>query len=191
MLDSSRLEAKTMSELELLLRCPFFDALTQRQLQSLAALADEVHQPADKALFYEGQPADTIWLVLGGRVGLRHAAEGAGVAHTRTTEAIYHLIEEGAPIPMLEGQSEAFAEISVGEIGPGEILGISALIPPYQRTATARALVSSRLLRLDAVALREACAQDYSLERALLRATAQAALQRLHVTRQQLIFERH
>jgi CRP-like cAMP-binding protein len=178
-----------MIEPALLSHYPFFSALTEAQLQTLAQMAEEVHQPENGALFYEGRPADTLWLVLEGGVSLRHSVEAAGVAHARATEAVYHLFEDSAP-PLLEGQGGVFAEMDVGEIGPGEIVGISALIAPYRMTATARARQPSRLLRIDAVSMREACAQDAKLACALLQATARVALDRLHFARQKLLTER-
>jgi CRP-like cAMP-binding protein len=171
-------------------RYPGFEALSEAQLQAVSQTAQEVRVPAGAALFFEGQPADTLWLVLEGGARLRHSVEAAGAAHARATEAVYHLLEEGAPIPLLEGQSGVYTELDVGQAGPGEIVGISALIAPYRLTATARASVDSRLLRFDAVALRALCAQDTALACALLHATAQIALQRLHFTRQQLLAER-
>lgn len=179
-----------MLQPSLLRRYPFFGALTDAQLEAVAQLAEEVHRPLGEALFYEGQPADTLWVVLEGNVSLRHSVEAAGKAHARTTEAVYHLLEDGAPVPLLDGQGGIFAEMDVGVAGPGEIVGISALISPYRLTATARAQQDSRLACIDAVALRAACEQDASLGCALLQATAQVALQRLHFTRQQLLDER-
>jgi CRP-like cAMP-binding protein len=169
---------------------PFFEALTEAQLGAVSEAAEEVQVPEGAALFFEGQAADTLWLVREGAARLRHSVEAAGEAHLRTTEAVYQLMEEGAPIPLLEGQSGVYTELDVGEAGPGEILGISALIAPYRLTATARASVDSRMVRLDAVALRALCAKDCALASALLQAIGQVALKRLHYTRQQLLAER-
>jgi CRP-like cAMP-binding protein len=179
-----------MTITEVLRRYPYFEALTEAQLRAVGEAAEEVRVPAGAALFFEAQPADTLWLVLEGGARLRHSVEAAGEAHARATEAVYHLLEEGAPIPLLEGQSGVYTEVDVGEAGPGEIVGISALIAPYRLTATARSSVDSRMVRVDAVALRALCAEDSALACALLQATAQVALKRLHFTRQQLLAER-
>jgi CRP-like cAMP-binding protein len=179
-----------MAMADMLRRYPFFEGLTEEQLGAVSEAAAEVRVPAGAALFFEGQPADTLWLVVEGGARLRHSVEAAGAAHARTTEAVYHLIEEGAPIPLLEGQSGVYTELDVGEAAPGEIVGISALIAPYRLTATARASVDSRMVRVDAERLRTLCAADSALACALLQATAQVALKRLHFTRQQLLAER-
>jgi CRP-like cAMP-binding protein len=175
---------------DLLRRYPFFEGLAEAQLRAVSETAVVGRVLAGAALFFEGQPADTLWLVVEGRARLRHSVEAAGAAHARATEAVYQLMEEGTPIPLLEGQRGVYAELDVGEAGPGEVVGISALIPPYRLTATARASVDSRMVRLDAGALRALCAQDCVLASALLQATAQVALKRLHFTRQQLLAER-
>ncbi len=172
---------------EELRRFHYFDSLDGDQLQAVAVLAETVDVRENEPFFFEGQPADALFLVADGSVDLYHNVEAPGAAHARATEAVYQLMEEGAAIPMLEGQSRVLAEWKVGEIGAGEIVGMSAIIPPHRLTATARASRPSRLIKIDAVALRRAGEREPLLMNRLLTATAQVAMARLNYARSRLI----
>ncbi len=173
---------------EVLRRFHFFDSLDGDQLHTVAVLAKTIDVAENHAFFFEGRPADALFLVADGGVDLFHNVEAPGAAHTRAAEAVYQLIEEdGADIPLLEGQGGVLAEWKVGEIGPGEIVGMSALIPPHILTATARARRATRLIEIDAVALRHAGEREPMLMNRLLTATAQVAMARLQYARSRLI----
>ena len=171
---------------ELLRHYLFFTDLTEAQLKSIAGLAEEVHCQAGEALFHEGHAADALYLLMDGRVALYHNVLDEDEATVRTAEAVHLLMEDGADVPMLEGQSDVFKEYPVGDVRPSEIVGISVLIPPYRLTATARTTCPSRLLKIDAVGLRQLCQEDPEMGLGLMSATARTALERLHAARQQL-----
>ena len=172
---------------EVLRRFHFFDTLDGDQLGTVAALADTVTVQAGEPFFFEGNPADQLFLLSEGGVELFHNVEAPGADHVRATEAIYELMNEGPAIPLLEGQGGVLTEWKVGEIGPGEIVGMSAVIPPHVLTATARASRTSRLIRIDAAALRRAGEREPALMIRLLAATAQVAMARLQYARSRLI----
>lgn len=147
---------------ELLRRYPFFCCLDDAQQKAVAMIAEEISVPAGTVLFEEGQLANALYLLLEGSVDLYFTVPG-------------------------EGQGKPGKEFWVGEINPGEPLGISALIEPYRLTAMARARTSSRLLKVDAAALRALCEVDNRMAYALLRQVAKAAMERLHATRVQMV----
>jgi CRP-like cAMP-binding protein len=153
----------------------------------VAALAEITHAQAGEAIFFEARPADSLYLLDEGCIDLFHNAEAPGIAHARAAAAVYQLLQDGADIPLLGDQTGVLAELKVGEIGPGEIVGMSALIPPYVLTATARARHPSRLVRVDAVALRQAGERQLELINRLLIATGQVALARLQYARSRLV----
>jgi CRP-like cAMP-binding protein len=170
---------------DLLRRYLFFTDLTEDQLKTIAGLAEEAHCQQGEALFREGHPADTLYLLMEGGVALYYTLTEDGTS-ARTADAMHLLMEEGMEVPMLEGEADLFKEHLVGEVHPSEIVGISALIAPYRFTATARATCPSRLLKMDAQALHRLCAEDPQLGYGLISAAAQTAKERLHFTRQQL-----
>lgn len=172
---------------ELFNRYQFFANLTQAQRSQLADLAQAVQARPGEALFREGGPADRLWLLLEGRVALYHNVRSDDVTSTRTLEAMNRLMEEGADVPLLEGQSDVFKEYPVGEMAAPAVIGISVLVPPHRLTATARAIQPSQLLKLNGEALRELCQADPQLGYGVMGAIAQTAMERLHCARQQLI----
>jgi CRP/FNR family transcriptional regulator, cyclic AMP receptor protein len=141
---------------ELVRRYPFFCCLDEAQQKAVAMISEEVNCDKGKTLFEEGQPVHSLHLLLEGSVDLYYT--GSGDHH----------------------------QFLVGEINPGEPFGISALIEPYAFTATARIAAPSRVLKIEAAALRALCEVDCKMGYALMRQVAKIAEERLHYTRLQL-----
>lgn len=146
---------------ELLRRYPFFGTLEDAHLKEFAMLSEQVFFEADTTLFQEGQHADHFYFLITGGVDLYYA-----VGKTNSPEK-----QKGIP---------------VGEISPGEPVGISALIEPYQFTAAAMTSTPSQVIQTDAVALRNLMDQDPELKYRLTQQAARVAIERLLATRIQL-----
>jgi CRP-like cAMP-binding protein len=146
---------------ELLRRYPFFGTLGDEQLRNIAMIADEETHEKGKILLKEKAPADDLFLLIKGSVDLLF-----------TVEEEYH--------------PERHKEFPVGEINPGEIFGISALIEPHQYTSTVRTAGPAQVIHINGGALRELCAADPSLACHLFAQVAMLALERLNATRVQL-----
>jgi CRP-like cAMP-binding protein len=142
---------------ELLRRYPFFCCLDETQQKAIAMIAQEIECEKGKTLFEEGQPVESLHLLLEGSVDLYYA-----------------------------GRGDHHDQFLVGEISPGEPFGISALIEPYTLTATARAASPCRVLKIDSAALRALCEVDCQMGYALMQQIAKIAQERLHYTRVQL-----
>jgi len=150
-----------MTSPELLRRYPFFGLLSAKQLQSLAKIAQEVYFETGELIFEENEPADDLYFLEEGSIDL-----------------FYNIFDNhGAPLNK---------EIPVCSINPGEPFSISALIEPYILTASAYSSKPSRVIRFDALALRQLFEQDCQVELILMRRIVQAAMERLHATRLQL-----
>ena len=65
-------------------------------------------------------------------------------------------------------------------VEPGEILGWSWLLPPYQWAYSARAVTMTRVLALDGKCLRRKCEENHSLGYELLKRFAVDIEKRLH-----------
>lgn len=146
---------------EILRRYPFFSALSDSELRSLAMITEQVEAPAKTVLFQGGEPARSLFLLMAGSVDLYDLVQGKN---------------------KFEGQRE----FQAGEINPGEVFAISALIEPYILTLYARASVNCSLLQIDAGALRGLCDTDLQLAYKVMKAISRTALQRLSYTRAQL-----
>jgi CRP-like cAMP-binding protein len=142
---------------ELLRRYPFFGCLDEAQQKAIAMIAEQVEYEKGATLFQEGKPVPALYFLLDGNVDLYYAASG-----------------------------DVKDQFPVGAISPGEASGVSALIEPYTLTATARAAKASRVLKLDAAALRALCEVDNRMGYAMMRQVAKVAQERLHYARVQL-----
>lgn len=142
---------------EVLRRYPFFCCLNEEQQKAIAMVTEEMRVEAGKELFLEGQPVEALYLLMEGNIDLFYTASGAPQD-----------------------------QLLVGEINPGEPFAISAMIEPYTFTATARVAAPSRVLKIDAKALRALCEVDCKMGYALMRQVAAMAIERLHFARVQL-----
>ncbi len=146
---------------ELLRRYPFFAFMNSEQLRDVAMISDEVSYRPGDLLFKSNEKADACFLLMTGAVDLR-----------------FVITDEHEP--------DLRKEFVVGTINPGDFLGISSIIAPYEYTATAIAINDSKLLKIDAVRLRELCKNDDNLNCGLQGMVAKATMERLHATRVQL-----
>lgn len=143
---------------EVLRRFPFFSFMRHDQLSEVAMITDEIKYDKGQVLFNADEEANNCFVLLEGAIDLH-----------------YVVIDENEP--------DLRNEFVVGTINPGEVLGISGVIEPYLYTATAVVINDSRLLKIDAVALRELCATNPELDHGLQRMVARATMERLHATR--------
>ena len=150
---------------ELLRRCQLFGSLAPEHLNAIAMLSDEITLESGATLFEATQPADDLYLLIDGCLDLYYVA-----------------VDELNP--------ELRRDLFVSELNPGEPLGISALLEPYVYQGTVRASCRTRLIRVEAAGLRALCEIDPRISAVLMKAVAQAALDRLDATRVQLAASR-
>jgi len=147
---------------ELLRRFPFFGFMDDAQLKAVAMIAEERVLEKDEVIVEAHRPADSLYFLIDGSI------------------SYYHVVTT-------ENNPSYRKEYHINDINPGEIFGISALIEPYQYTATIRASSVCRVIKIDASSLRRLCEVDDGLCMGLLRAVAKAAMERLEMTRVILI----
>lgn len=136
---------------------PWFQQLSEDHLNLLADLSHLVQVPKGHDIFKEGEPEDDLYIVVNGRVAIEIFFPGRG-------------------------------RISIYTAEPMEVVGWSSVTPVVrQRTASARAVLDSRLIAMDAQGLRNLCEGDCGLGCIIFRRIANVAAQRLLVTRLQLL----
>jgi CRP/FNR family cyclic AMP-dependent transcriptional regulator len=153
-----------MIPLELLHHFPFFSFMSDKELEAIATIAQELRLDTGDVLCEANTPADALYFLTKGNLP-------------------YYIVVTTEHIP--DYRQEYF----VGYINPEEIFGISALIEPYYYTATLRADKPCRVIRIEAPALRALCEVDPQLSVGLMKAIAKAAMERLQMTRVQLVAE--
>lgn len=150
-----------MVPMELLHKFGFLSFLNQDQLRALALVSEEVPLKADEVIVEAGQKANWLFILMEGKA------------------AYYCLVADSN----LKGYRKEFF---ISEINAGEVIGISALIEPYQYTATIRSMQPGRALKIQASSLRSLCEVDVRLAYSLLKKTTHVAIERLSDTRRQL-----
>jgi CRP/FNR family cyclic AMP-dependent transcriptional regulator len=121
-----------------------------------------------------------------------------GIARRREFEAGATLIQEGTDTPFLgileHGRvalrmrvPEVGRHLTIVTIEPGELLGWSAMVPPFRATADAVATEPSRILAVGATELRDALAADGPLAAELPTLLLETVSRRLSASWTQLI----
>jgi len=87
----------------------------------------------------------------------------------------------------LEMTAPGRGTITLQTLGPGEIVGVSWLIPPYRRSYDAKARELTRAIAMDATCLRRKCEQDHDLGYELMMRFVPILIQRLHGARLQML----
>ena len=146
---------------EILRRYPFFARLNSNQLANVAMSTEKIEFEDGSSLFAQGEPANRLFFLLDGCVDLYYTIQDAFLPDQRQ-------------------------EALVCQINPGEVFGISALIPPHELSSSARCSGPCRIMAIDVEKLAGLFSDDRQLEILFLRRIAQAAMQRLHDTRIQL-----
>ena len=144
---------------ETLRRYPFFNFMDDSELKAVAMIAEEVTFEKNALIFHAGDTAVMLYFLEDG------------------SATNFYVVEDGGP---------RHKELYIGDINPGEIFGISALIEPYVYTATMRADKKCRVIQIEASALRALCEVDKALAYRFMQTVAKTVMLRLEDTRVQL-----
>lgn len=143
--------------LEIFHTIPWFQQLPDDHLNLLVGLSHLIEYPRGQDIFKEGEPEDYLYVVVNGRVAIEIFVPGQG-------------------------------RISIYTAEPTEVVGWSSVTPVVlKRTASARAVLDSRLIAIDAQSLRRLCERDCGLGCTIFRHISNVAAQRLLMTRLQLL----
>jgi CRP-like cAMP-binding protein len=147
---------------ERLRHLPFFAFMDERQLNAVARIADEVHIDAGDEICKAHTPSETLNFLIQGSL-------------------LYYMVV------VSPYQPDYRKEYFIGVVNPGEIFGISSLLEPHLHTATLRADKAGYLIRINGAALRDLCDENADLAAGLMKAVAKTAMNRLEMTRIQLV----
>ncbi len=147
-----------LDELKLeLQKIPWFRELQIKHLDMIAGITQLRTVKSGEVLFREGDRAEYIYIVLSGRIALDMAVPPRGKTRFHTADT-------------------------------WEVIGWSSATPVvHQRTASATAVVDSRLAMIDSTKLRELCDQDHDLGYLVMRRLANIVASRLMSSRLQLL----
>ena len=136
---------------------PWFQELSDHHFDLMCSITHLVNVDQDTTIFSEGDKEENLYVVLEGRVAVELFSSVQGKIRIYTAE-------------------------------PLDVIGWSTLTPVIrQRTASARAVLDSRLAAVDGQELRKLCDQDYELGYIIMRRIANVIAARLMITRLQLL----
>lgn len=157
-----------MISAELIRRFPFFAGLSYDQIVTLAKTAGELTVEAEHYFFHEGDTLQSFYLVLEGAVAI--------VIEVPNPEVVHKLSDQ------LTGKLQ-MSEIVISAVGPGEVFGWSALVPPHQATTTGKAATRCRVISFDCQELRQIFDDDCKFGYVMMQKTAQIIRDRLRAMR--------
>jgi CRP-like cAMP-binding protein len=147
---------------ETLRRYPFFAGLANEQVSTLARLTEDVTVARGDYLFYEGVTLTHFYLVAEGRIGI-----------TLSQPDVVNRV-------IIPPPGARVREVTVSMVGPGDLVGWSALVAPFKATSSARAITPSRCAAINAAELRQAFEIDPRFGYLLMQRVAQVARDRIH-----------
>ncbi|GAB4453494.1 MAG: hypothetical protein Kow0031_35720 [Anaerolineae bacterium] len=150
---------------ELLRRYPFFSGMSHDQIVALAKVAGEEAVEAGHYFFHEGEQLTCLYLILEGAVAvvLEIPADGA---HQTVANQYNRQLQT--------------TDVVISAIGPGEVFGVSALIPPPVATASAKATTPCRVVAFNGAELLQLFEKDCQFGYQLTQRIAHVFRSRLH-----------
>ena len=129
--------------------------------------------------------SDDQLAVVAARAGVRRLAAGDVLFRAGDQATRFYIVRDGSirvGVPAINGP-----DLEVQQLGPGEVLGWSWLIPPYRWTFEAQAVRDSTLVEFDGESLRRACEQDPVLGYAVMKIFAELMSSRLQAARTRMM----
>lgn len=152
---------------ELIRRYPFFAGLNPGQIKLLAEVAEDVSVEAGYYFFHEGETLSCFCIALEGAIAVVFELPARGVEHKLSDQFSRRLQTE---------------DVVISTVGPGEVFGWSALVPPHKATASVKTTTAARVIRFHADRLLGAFEEDCALGYLMMQKVAQVVRDRLRDT---------
>jgi CRP-like cAMP-binding protein len=153
---------------ELIRRYPFFAGLSYDEIVSLTKVASELTVEAEHYFFHEGDALENFYLVVEGAVAIVIEVPDQDVEHKLAGQLTGELIT---------------SDIVISAVGPGEVFGWSALVPPHEATTCAKATTLCRVIAFGSRELLQTFEDDCRFGYVMIQKTAQIIRDRLHAIR--------
>jgi len=153
---------------ELIRRYPIFSGLSFDEISTLAKLASEEQVEEGHYFFHEGDELTHFYIVMDGAVAIVFEVPERDVEHKISEQ--------------LTGTLKT-RDVIISTVGPGELFAWSALVPPHQATAGAKALAPCRVLAFDSRELLKIFEDNCHFGYVMMRKAAQIIRGRLRDTR--------
>lgn len=146
----------------------------------MKTISDLLHEHA----FFAGLDEPTLELISGCGVNVHFGTDDHILSVNNAADRFYVLRSGKVAVEIDQPRS---GPIIVETLGPGEILGVSWMLPPHRWTFDARAIEDTSAVAIDATCLRGKCDDDPALGYELFKRFAGLVHDRLQATRLQLL----
>ena len=146
----------------------------------MKTISDLLHEHA----FFAGLDELTLELISGCGTNVHFGIDGHILSVHDAADRFYVLRSGKVAVEIDQPRA---GPIIVETLGPGEILGVSWMLPPHRWTFDARALEETSAVAIDATCLRSKCDDDPALGYELFKRFAGLVHDRLQATRLQLL----
>ncbi|MDH3752923.1 MAG: cyclic nucleotide-binding domain-containing protein [Acidimicrobiia bacterium] len=134
--------------------------------------------------FFEGLAPDAIDLISGCGQNVHFEPDASIISENDPADVFYVLRTGRAAIEIATPRQ---GQLTIETVGPGEVLGVSWLLPPYRWTFDVRAVEPTSAIALDAACLRGKCDDDPAFGYEMYKRFAGLVRDRLQATRLQLV----
>lgn len=134
--------------------------------------------------FFEGMTSEALELISGCGRNVHFDADDPIISEDQPAD-VFYVLRSGRVA--LEVATPRRGPLVIETVGPGEILGVSWLLPPYRWTFDGRAMTSTSAVAIDAACLRQKCDEDPVLGYEMFKRFAGLVRDRLRATRLQLV----
>ncbi len=134
--------------------------------------------------FFDGIAEEHLALITGCARNLRYRP-GEHLMREGAAADTFYLIREGQVLMQINGGQHGL--LTVHTAGPGEVVGWSWLVPPYECDFDAQAVVTTRAIEFEGKCLRRKCEANPALGYALLKRVSAKLSRHLTMTRAQLL----
>ena len=150
---------------QLIRRYPFFAGLSHEQIVILANAASELNVEANHYFFHEGDILNNFYLVVEGAVAIVIEVPDQNVKHKVSDQ--------------LTGTLQT-SDVVISAVGPGEVFGWSAFVPPHHATTSGKATTPCRVVVFDRHELVKVFNEDCEFGYVMMQKVAQITRDRLH-----------
>ncbi len=150
---------------ELIRRYPFFAGLSHEQIVTLANAASELNAEPNHYFFHEGEVLNKLYLVQEGAVAIVIEVPDQNVEHKLSDQ--------------LTGDLQT-SDVVISAVGPGDVFGWSAFVPPHTATISGKAATPCRVIVFDCHELRKVFEEDCAFGYVMMQKVSQITRDRLH-----------
>ncbi len=149
---------------ELIRRYPFFAGLSYDNIVMLTKVAEEFSVEAGHYLFHERDNLEHFYMVLEGAVAIVIEVPDQEVEQKLSDQLTHELKTK---------------DLVISAVGPGEVFGWSALVPPHQATTSGKATTPCRVIAFDSQELLKTFENDCDFGYLMIQKIAQVIRDRL------------